>query len=77
MELLTKYYGFDWLAVTLGLIAVYKIGDKKRFGFIFYMLAALAGFIFAILAHSVAYIVINTLMFFMQFRAFIKWGKNI
>lgn len=32
---LLKYYGTDWLAMFLTMIAIYKIGNRQRFGFIF------------------------------------------
>lgn len=75
-NIFTQYYGFDWLALLLGIFGIWKLGDKKRSGFIFYMLAAVAGFIFAMLAHTVAYMIVNALIFTLQLRAYLKWRKE-
>lgn len=76
MELFTRYYGFDLLAVLFGFIAIYQVGDKKRKGFLFYILAACFGLAFAIAAKSIAYAIANIITIIMQLRAYIKWGKN-
>ncbi len=76
LSLFTKYYGFDWLAVLIGVIGMWKLGSKKRSGFIFYMIAAMAGFVFALLAHTIAYMIVNVITFFLQLRGFLKWRKD-
>jgi hypothetical protein len=75
MDLL-KYYGFDWLAVIIGTIGIWQLGSKKRSGFLFYMAAAAAGFMFAFFANSVAYMAANFVAFFLQLRGFLKWRKE-
>jgi hypothetical protein len=39
MDVLLKYHGLDWLGMASSLLAVYLMGNKKRVGFIFNMLA--------------------------------------
>lgn len=73
---LTQYYGFDWLALIIGVVGIWKLGSKKRSGFIFYMLAAISGFIFAVLANSVAYMIVNIITFMLQLRGYLKWRKD-
>ena len=73
---LTQYYGFDWLAILVGVIGLWRLGNKDKSGFIFYMLAAVAGFVFAVLAHSGAYMIANLITLLLQLRGYLKWQKE-
>ena len=75
MDLL-KYYGFDWLGMLCGVVGIWRLGNKKRSGFIFNMMAAVAGLVFSILANSVAYIIVNTLIFCLNLRGYVKWKRE-
>jgi len=76
VKIFTQYYGFDWLALIIGVVGIWKLGSKKRSGFLFYMAAAASGFVFAILADSVAYIIVNTITFVLQLRGYLKWRRD-
>jgi hypothetical protein len=76
MNIFTQYYGFDWLALILGVLAMWGLGDKKRSSFLIYMLATTAGLIFSILIHSIPIIIFNIISFCLQLRGFINWGKD-
>jgi len=76
LGIFTQYYGFDWLALIIGVVGIWKLGSKKRSGFIFYMLAAVCGFVFSVLANSVAYMVVNVITFSLQLRGYLKWRKD-
>ena len=39
MDILTKYYGIDWAATISMFFMIYYIGNKKRQGFLFGVLA--------------------------------------
>jgi hypothetical protein len=40
------------------------------------MIAAVAGFIFALQAHTIAYMIVNVVTFCLQLRGFLKWRKD-
>ena len=76
MDFISNYYGFDWLALLAGVIGIWQLGAKNRSGFLFYMIAGVFGLVFATLAHSVAYVVVNILILVLNIRGFILWGKD-
>ncbi|MFH1089760.1 MAG: hypothetical protein V1716_05055 [Candidatus Uhrbacteria bacterium] len=76
IKIFTQYYGFDWLALMIGVVGIWKLGSKKRSGFLFYIAAAASGFIFAVLANSVAYMVVNIITIVLQLRGYLKWRRD-
>ncbi len=75
MQNFWQYYGFDWIALTLGTIGIWKVGNKNRNGFLFYIAAATSGLIFSYLAHSYAYMIVNIISITLQTRAYIHWKQ--
>jgi len=45
-----NYFGIDYLAAICAIIGMFYIGDKKRIGFVLYMMATSLGLVFAFLA---------------------------
>lgn len=76
MEFITRYFGLDWLAVAFGLIAIYQIGDKKKRGFIFYILSAVFSFVFALIIKSIPFMLVNIVTIVLQVRAYLNWTKG-
>ena len=73
---LFNYYGIDWLAMFLTLIAIYMIGNKQRFGFIFMISANISWLIVGFLTQSIALLIANVVFASMNSRAFVKWSKK-
>ena len=71
----SNYYGFDYIAAVCAIIGMFFLGNKKRIGFILYMAATAAGIVFATLAKSLPFIIMNAIMFFMNLRGFLLWKK--
>jgi hypothetical protein len=71
-----NYYGIDYLAAIFAIIDMFFLGNKKRSGFLLYMVAISFGIVFAILAKSPPLIVTNVIMFGMNLRGFIKWKRG-
>ena len=71
-----KYYGIDWLAMSLTFVAIYMIGNKQRYGFILMICANAAWLVVGILTRSVALLIANIIFSSMNIRAFIKWSKS-
>ena len=71
-----NYYGIDYLAAICAIIGMFYIGEKKRIGFVLYMMATSLGLIFAFLAKSPPLIVTNVIMFGMNLRGFIRWKAD-
>jgi hypothetical protein len=77
MDIFLKYYGLDWLAMVLSLLAVYLLGNKNRMGFISFSLAntvwVILGFF---LIHSFGIAIGNIVFLVMNIRGFFSWNKK-
>jgi nicotinamide riboside transporter PnuC len=76
LELIGKYYGTDWLAMSMAFLFIYYVGEKKRHGFIFGILVSIFWLIFAFLAQSVANVIANVAFVFLNIRGYVYWGKE-
>ncbi len=76
METLFKYYGLDWLAMLMNLLAVLQLGNKVKWGFVIFIGANLTWIITAwVLLHSYAIVMGNFIFLVTNMRGFMKW-KN-
>ncbi len=76
METLFKYYGLDWLAMLMNLLAVVQLGNKVKWGFVIFIGANLTWIVTAwFLLHSYAIVLGNFIFLATNMRGFIKW-KN-
>lgn len=76
MEIILKYHGIDWLAMTLTFLTLYYLGEKKRFGFIFGILASISWLTFGVLVDSIANIVANLIFTGLNLRGYVNWKKQ-
>jgi hypothetical protein len=74
---LLKYYGLDWLAMIMSLIAMLLLGNKVKWGFISFMFANAAWIALGIiLLHSYALVIGNTIFLVTNTRGFLKWNQT-
>lgn len=71
-----KYHGIDWLAMMLTFLTLYYLGEKKRFGFIFGILASIAWLTFGVLVDSIANIIANVIFIVLNLRGYVNWKKQ-
>lgn len=77
MDLLLKYYGLDWLAMALSLLAVYLMGNKNKVGFIAYITAnAIWIYLGFFKMQSFGISIGNIFFLMMNLRGFIKWRSQ-
>lgn len=77
---LLKYYGLDWIAMLLSVIAMILLGNKVKWGFTFFMLANVTWILLGlILLKSYAIVLGNLIFLITNTRGFLKWSseKNI
>jgi len=72
IEILTKFYGVDWLCFLFIFTGVYLLGNQTRAGFIFGMLGCLCGVCIGCMVGSVALILMDACLAGMYLRGFIK-----
>jgi hypothetical protein len=72
-----KYYGLDWAAMVLSIIAMVLLGNKVKWGFVCFMLANLTWILLGlILLQSYAIVLGNAVFLITNTRGFIKWNKE-
>ena len=76
MDILFKYYGIDWTAMVMTCCFLYYVGEEKRSGFVFGILASIAWLAFGILAESIANVIANLIFITLNARGYLKWKKK-
>ncbi|WP_338760287.1 hypothetical protein WAF17_13315 [Bernardetia sp. ABR2-2B] len=73
-----NYYGLDWLAMALSLIAMYLIGNKNKFGFIVLIASNILWIIVSLVfMNSYGILIGSSIFFFINLRGFLNWeSKN-
>ncbi len=71
-----QYYGIDWLAMVLTLVAIYMLGNKSRSGFGVMMCGNVCWMGLGFLTGSLALVIANFTFFSMNVRGIIKWGMD-
>jgi len=74
-EFFGQYYGIDWIAMITSILFIYYIGNKKRNGFIFGIIAAAAWILVNYWARIWPGILLNILLIAFHVRGYIKWKK--
>lgn len=70
LDILTGYYGLDWLALVFGLSGSYLISGQNRFGFLLAGVGCLCGFFVAVLSAQFGFVVYNVLLLAIMLRGF-------
>ncbi len=77
MSELFKYFGLDWMAMIMSVIAMLLLGNKVKWGFVSFMIANIAWIILGILLlHSYAIVIGNSIFLITNTRGFIKWNQT-
>lgn len=77
MTELFKYYGLDWLAMLLSVIAMILLGNKVKWGFISFTLANITWILLGLfLLNSYAIVIGNVIFLVTNTRGFIKWNQT-
>jgi len=71
-----QFYGIDWLATAAGLSGVYLLGNKRKLGFILFMLASTSWAIFGVMTGSIAMTLGSMIFFTMHLRGFLAWRRD-
>ncbi len=71
-----QYYGIDWIAGILVVVALWLIGNKNKYGFILSMIASCLWVVFAFIAESIPIGITNVIFFLLHARVFMKWRKK-
>ena len=75
-ENLWQFQGIDWIATIVTCFATWKIGDKKRSGFTYMIIANLFWIAIAFMASSLAMFIANAVFIIINARALIVWSRD-
>jgi hypothetical protein len=74
---LLKYYGLDWLAMLLSVVAMLLLGNKVKWGFTLFMLANITWILLGfLLLNSFAIVLGNSIFLITNTRGFLKWNSE-
>ncbi len=76
MEIIFKYHGIDWIAIIMTFLTLYYLGEKRRFGFVFGIVASISWMIFGILVDSIANIVAKVSYIALNLRGYLNWKEQ-
>ena len=71
-----QFYGIDWLATVCGLMGVYLLGNKNKYGFLVFMLASLSWIAVGVFVGSFAIIIGSAIFFIMHLRGWFNWSRS-
>lgn len=75
MELVTQYYGIDYVAMGLTFATIYLIGNKKRYGFLYGLAGNAFWILYAVLAVAPAIFLVNLVLGILYLRGYFKWRE--
>ncbi|MBW2554931.1 MAG: nicotinamide mononucleotide transporter [Deltaproteobacteria bacterium] len=75
-EILLKYHGIDWIAIIMTFLTLYYLGERRRFGFVFGIVASISWLIFGILVDSIANIIANVIFIALNLRGYLNWKEQ-
>ena len=75
-EILLKYHGIDWIAIIMTFLTLYYLGERRRFGFVFGIVASISWLIFGILVDSIANIIANVIFIALNLRGYLSWKEQ-
>lgn len=76
IQYITQYYGADWIGMFATFFSLYLLGEKKRVGFIFGCVAAIAWLVFSYFAGSIPGAIANGVFAVLNLRGYFRWGKD-
>lgn len=75
-DMLFKYYGIDWGAMIATFFMLYYLGNKKRQGFLFGIIASILWIAFNTLVQSAPGILANIIFVTINLRSYVKWNTT-
>ena len=72
-EILLKFYGLDWIGMSMSLYGTYLITKRDRIGFVYCIMGCIAGGAVSYLTNVPSYVVSNMIFFAMNIKGYIDW----
>lgn len=76
LEHIHQFYGIDWIAMALTILAIWQLGNKSKMGFVYMMIGNAGWVAMGAMTQSLAMVLANSIFFFMNGQALWKWIKR-
>lgn len=76
MDSWERYYLLDWVAMLFAFASVYLLGNRKRVGFVLFILSNFVWIAVGFLADSSGMIGGNLIFLFINARGWLKWKSE-
>lgn len=73
---LREHYGTDWAAMVFTFLSLWRLGNHKRDGFLWGLLAALSWAVFNLTVQTVPGVTANIVFLGMNARGWWKWNRG-
>jgi len=74
--MLLQFYGIDWLASLMAVAMIYNLGNGRRIGFGFGVIANISWLVFAVLAASMPILLSNLVFLALNLRGWRAWQSK-
>ena len=69
-------YGLDWIACVLGLIGMYMLTKKQRFGFMVLVFCSLVWLVVGILGNTYGMVAASIIHAIIELIGYLKWKEK-
>ncbi|BDD03961.1 hypothetical protein [Aureibacter tunicatorum] len=77
MDKIFEYYLIDWIGISLALLAVYLLGNKKKLGFIVFAISNIVWmYLGFVMMNSIGTAVGNSIFLIINIRGYINWQNE-
>jgi nicotinamide riboside transporter PnuC len=71
-----KFYGLDWIAMALSLLAAYLLGNRNKWGFVSFIISNAIWVFVGYLTGSYAIAIGNFIFLLMNWRGWFRWKRE-
>lgn len=71
-----KYYLLDWVSMVTGLIGLYQLGNKNKYGFLLSLISVILAGIVSVIAGQSGLLVANFIQIILMIRGYVLWDKD-
>lgn len=71
-----QYYGFDWLACVCGLLGMFLLGSRSKYGFVFCMVGSSSWLVVGTFINSFPLVFGSSIFIILQTRGLLSWHRK-
>ena len=75
-DILLKFYGLDWIGMSMSFYGTYLITKRDRMGFVYCIMSCISGGTVSYLADVPSYVVCNLIFFAINIKGYWSWRNE-